>query len=269
MCEFCAQHGEGKKWYLQANNYSRELLNQQDRLSYIAHFSRDFEEDHAVKPLVQLDGMRKGSLAFRFVARMAERQNKSIHWGQVVPIEDVEQVVDLTESIVRLPCVCRRLTTGREERNCFGIGSFPAGVAENYPDIAAEFEVFEKEDAKRLLRTYDKQGMMHSLWTFKTPYIGGLCNCDQDCLAYRVQVKAGYLQTMFRAEYVGLVDWDRCNGCQKCLLHCQFGAIGFSHTAKKATIEMRQCYGCGVCRAVCAKDAITLKARSDFADLPW
>ena len=26
MCEFCTKHGEGKKWYLQMKNYSRELL---------------------------------------------------------------------------------------------------------------------------------------------------------------------------------------------------------------------------------------------------
>ncbi len=268
MCEFCTQHGEGKKWYLQARNYSCELLAQQGRLRYAAHFFRDFEADEA-RAVRQLDDARRLGFAYRFIRRWAERQNKVIHWGQVVPIEDVEQVLDLSDSIVRLPCVCRRLTTGREERHCFGIGALPAGMTESYPDIAAEFEVLDKDAAKRLLRTYDRQGMMHSLWTFKTPYIGGLCNCDQDCLAYRTQVKTQSIQTMFRAEYVGLVNWDRCNGCQKCLLHCQFGAIGFSHSAKKATIEMRQCYGCGVCRAVCAKDAITLKPRSDFAALPW
>ena len=26
MCEFCTEHGEGKKWYLQMKNYSEELL---------------------------------------------------------------------------------------------------------------------------------------------------------------------------------------------------------------------------------------------------
>ena len=25
MCEFCLKHGEGKKWYLQAKNYSDDL----------------------------------------------------------------------------------------------------------------------------------------------------------------------------------------------------------------------------------------------------
>ena len=26
MCQFCVQHGEGKKWYLAMKNYSHELL---------------------------------------------------------------------------------------------------------------------------------------------------------------------------------------------------------------------------------------------------
>jgi len=143
------------------------------------------------------------------------------------------------------------------------------GILGKYPDYSHSFEMLEREEAKKILRSFDKQGLVHSIWTFKTPYIGGVCNCDQDCLAYRLQVKTNLLPTMFRAEYVGLVDWDLCNGCKKCLLQCQFGAIRYSNTMKRATIEMRQCYGCGVCRAVCDQEAVSLKPRTDFTSLPW
>ncbi len=35
MCEFCTQHGEeGEKWYLTMENYSPELLDQNDRRKY-------------------------------------------------------------------------------------------------------------------------------------------------------------------------------------------------------------------------------------------
>ncbi len=33
MCEFCHQHGEGKKWYLNAANYAEELYNDAARAS--------------------------------------------------------------------------------------------------------------------------------------------------------------------------------------------------------------------------------------------
>jgi len=43
MCEFCTEHGEGKKWYLQAKNYSAELLNLK-RMRHILDFANTFEE---------------------------------------------------------------------------------------------------------------------------------------------------------------------------------------------------------------------------------
>jgi hypothetical protein len=39
MCEFCHQHGEGKKWYLQAKNYSDDLLADINRRKIISDFS--------------------------------------------------------------------------------------------------------------------------------------------------------------------------------------------------------------------------------------
>jgi hypothetical protein len=38
MCEFCLKHGEGKKWYLQAKNYSDDLLSDARRRRFIASF---------------------------------------------------------------------------------------------------------------------------------------------------------------------------------------------------------------------------------------
>jgi hypothetical protein len=39
MCEFCLKHGEGKKWYLQAKNYSDDLLSDVRRRKFIEGFS--------------------------------------------------------------------------------------------------------------------------------------------------------------------------------------------------------------------------------------
>ncbi len=102
---------------------------------------------------------------------------------------------------------------------------------------------------------------MHSVWTFNTPFIGGLCNCDQDCMAYRMQVGAGLTQVFFPAEYVAGVDWERCSGCKLCRGHCPFGAIRYSASADKCLVDPNLCYGCGVCRAICKKDAIALEPR--------
>lgn len=268
MCDFCTQHGEGQKWYLNMKNYSRELWEQEGREEFAEHFLTQLEQDYG-RPLEQFDAMSRRPVVGRVIRWMATRKQKATHWGQVIPIEDVEAILDMQDSITRMPCACRFMTTGQETRYCFGTGIDPTRILGKYPDYSEGLEVLGKEEAKKLIRSFDKQGMVHSVWTFKSPFIGGICNCDQDCMAYRVQVATGALQVMFRAEYVGLVQWDLCNGCKKCLLNCQFGAIRYSNLMKRPTIDAMRCYGCGVCRSVCEKDAINLKPRTEFANAPW
>lgn len=267
MCEFCVQHGEGKKWYLEMKNYSRELLAKDGRLAYIEDTRAHFEATHS-RWLTALDTVRDIPLVYSFVRRMATRHQKSGHWGQILPVEDVELVLDLQDSIVRLPCLCRSLLKGRTPRYCLGLGVDTSGMLGQYPDYA-DFEVIDKNEAKQLVHECDAEGLVHSVWTFKTPYIGGLCNCGEDCVAHRVQVKENLLQTMFRAEVVGVVNFDLCNGCKECIPKCRFGALGFSLAKGKAAIAAMKCYGCGVCRAFCSQEAISMVPRTDFKNLPW
>ena len=189
------------------------------------------------------------------------RQKKS-HFGQVVPIEDVDKILDAIDSIVRLPCVCRSLTTGRREvRYCYGLGIDPTGLIGQFPDYGENLEWPTRQDARAAIHALDREGLVHSVWTFDTPFIGGLCNCDQDCMAYRMQIGTGMTQTFFAAEYVATVDWDRCSGCKLCRGQCPFGAIRYTATQDKCLVDPQLCYGCGVCRATCKKDAIALQPR--------
>jgi ferredoxin len=190
-------------------------------------------------------------------------RQKVEHFGQVLPIEDVEAVVDMVDSITRLPCGCRFISTGKtDKRYCFGFGLDSMGILGKFPDAASSLEVLDKEEAKRVLREYDEEGLMHSIWTHVTPYVGGLCNCDRDCMAYNGYLE-GRIPSFFRAEYICQVDWDLCTGCKSCMSQCQFGAQFYSSALSKVYIEPTRCFGCGVCRAVCPNDAITLVSRQE------
>jgi len=46
MCEFCYKHGEGKKWYLQAENYSEDLMSDLRRRKFIKDFFESPEALH-------------------------------------------------------------------------------------------------------------------------------------------------------------------------------------------------------------------------------
>ncbi|NOH03090.1 MAG: 4Fe-4S binding protein [Chloroflexi bacterium] len=258
MCEFCTQHGEGEKWYLTMKNYSRELLNEKGRREYTAEFLNGFHA-RVPKSIEQLDAIRKTPW-MRLARPMLIRAQKQNHYGQVAPMEDVEKIFELVHGAVRLPCVCRRVTTGNmNARYCYGL-TMDRELMDALDD-SFSLETLTKDEALESIRKLDREGLVHSVWTFKTPFIGGLCNCDQDCMAYRITHARKDYPVMFRAEWVGMVSMEACNGCRLCMRQCQYGAIRYSSNHKKVTIDPTACYGCGVCRAVCKKDAIVLQPR--------
>jgi NAD-dependent dihydropyrimidine dehydrogenase PreA subunit len=261
MCEFCAEHGEGQAWYLTMKNYSREFLAQPERRKHISDFFQHYETSLA-QSLPMLDAVQALPFVPDLITPYLIARQKKSHFGQVVPVEDVDTILDRIDSVVRLPCVCRSLTTGRREvRYCYGLGVDPTGLLGQFPDYGENLEWLTKEDARAAIHGLDKEGLVHSVWTFDTPFIGGLCNCDQDCMAYRMQVGAGMLQTFFAAEYVASVEWARCSGCKLCRGQCPFGAIRYTATQDKCVVDPQLCYGCGVCRAACKKNAISLAPR--------
>jgi len=280
MCEFCTKHGEGKKWYLEMKNYADELLHQelssdqkdvagvQTRVEWVDRFIESF-----VMPAIT--GVPKDpsrTLRPHGDARLSEEEiierRKFIHFGQVLPIEDVEEMVDKVDSITRWPCGCRFLNTGKtDKRYCFGFGVDKTGMLGRFPDASSSLEVLDKGEAKAIFRDYDEEGLVHSIWTGITPYVVGMCNCDRDCGAYKGYIGNNGTQSFFRAEYVGQTDWDLCTGCKSCMQQCQFGAISYSSALSKCHVDPAKCFGCGVCRTACPHDAISLLPREEHPEV--
>ena len=275
MCEFCHKHGEGKKWYLQAENYSEDLLSDVRRSRFIENFLSEPERLRAdLKNLEKLDqapALVRGAIIWA----LSNRQ-KRVHYGQVVPIEDLERILGFVNTVVRLPCICRKITLGKEKRYCYGLSISPGGgefsriiqgLEHSYlkgPDNYG-FETLSKEDALQALREHEREGLCHTVWTFHTPFICGLCNCDRsDCMAMKATVTHDF-PVMFRAEYVAGIDPETCIGCRQCMKVCQFGAIAFSVAEKKSVVDARRCYGCGICRAACSKGSISLLERASVS----
>ena len=272
MCEFCHKHGEGKKWYLRAENYSEDLLSDVRRRKFIEDFVSGPEHlREALEELERLD--QAPAIVRRALTWALSNRQKRVHYGQVVPIEDMERIFGFVNKIVRLPCICRKVTLGKEKRYCYGLSISPGGgefsrllqsLEHSYlkgPDTS-EFEVLTREEALQALRGHEREGLCHTVWTFHTPFIGGLCNCDRsDCIAMKATVTHDF-PVMFRAEYVAKNDPEVCNGCRQCMKVCQFGAIAYSGAEEKTTVDARRCYGCGICRAACSLGAISLVDRS-------
>jgi len=264
MCEFCKEHGEGKKWYLQAKNYSEELWNEERKL-LPKEFLEKFEEN-GVNGMAGWDKLMVADPTAAKAMPSKVEERKKTHWGQVVPVEEIEQILDMTVNITRLPCGCRSVLRGvYDARYCFGVTTFRGGWTDTleYPDYSSDLEILTNEGAKKAIQKLDRNGLVHTVWTFITPYIGVICNCTAtDCLAMKGRLLRGVAFPFFKAEHVATIDWESCNGCKDCLKNCQFGAISYSPSVQKCYIDQFQCYGCGVCRALCNRDAITLRDRN-------
>jgi len=281
MCEFCTEHGEGKKWYLQMKNYADELLYEElsaaqkgivratTRLEWNNRFWESFVMP-AISGVTKRQEESRDAPASTEPPKIQPSENEIVahrkveHFGQVLPIEDVEKVIDMVDSITRMPCGCRFITTGKtDKRYCFGLGMDKWGILGKYPEASSSLEVLDREEGKRIFRQYDEEGLMHSIWTGVTPYVVGICNCDRDCGAYKEYIEMRGAPHFFRAEYICQIDWDLCTGCKSCMSQCQFGAQFYSSALAKVYIDPSRCFGCGVCRVACPNDAIVLIPRQE------
>ena len=289
MCEFCIQHGEGKQWYLQMKNYSQEILDAaltaeeteavgyKTRREWVNNFTKWFvvpayRGRNPEPPKPKDSPFNEVVYDIPPTQEQILAQSKIEHFAQVVPIEDVEKILRMTDSITRMPCGCRYSATGlTDQRYCFGLGIDVLQILGQYPDSSASLEVMGKDEAMKLIRKFDEEGLMHSVWTGVTPFVIGVCNCDVDCGAYRGYIKNRGLPKFFHAEYICQVDPDQCTGCKECMSQCQFGAQFYSSSMGKVSIAPELCFGCGVCRVACPQNAISLipRAKSPEAAIIW
>lgn len=269
MCQFCVEHGEGNRWYLNAQNYSYDLQSDMRRREYVVDFVRRFDSTRASAIAgMELLGRMPGPVERLGKAALSKRMQRH-HFGQPVPIEECEQIFDIATSITVIPCICRMHAphTPAEEL-CVLVTTQPMEtcLAEGFADYASgpdldDFHVIEKRAAMELLRDCEHRGLMHSVWTFETPFAAAICNCNlaSGCMAMRL-TKGYEMKLMWRGEWVALAETEKCTACGRCAAACPFEAIAKTGAGTFAP-RVEDCWGCGVCRAHCSRDAIRLVDR--------
>jgi Pyruvate/2-oxoacid:ferredoxin oxidoreductase delta subunit len=269
MCEFCTKHGEGKIWYKNAANYADDLLSDLERRRYIENFlTTAFSE--GFKTLGRLEAIyrKKGKLPDAVKTAMVTKA-KAEHFGQVLPIEEISEVVRRARTVVRMPCACRWNIEKKEERCCYavsyGADAWYKGIDMSYFGTAPDqgLESLTPDEAIGQMKAMEEQGSVHTIWTMMTPFIGAICNCSpEECLAMKTLSRTS-VETMERAELVARVDEARCTGCGLCDAQCHFHAIDSVLLSGRslARIDSHRCFGCGLCRTACSAEAISLVMR--------
>ena len=274
MCVWCERYADGyERWYFNPANYARKLYRirkeeiestgaeaNPQAAGGMALLNRDFLE--------ALD--RNDREAVATMKHDIEQVCWATHFGQVVTLEDTLKAIDLMYPIAIMTCACRRSMLGlRDEDNftCMGMG--PGMYKwERWPDTyRGGVQFLTPDEAKEAVTKMNKRGLIQCLYTFGTPYIGGLCNCDYpDCAGIRTTIDYG-IQFLWKGHHVAQVDTELCNGCAQCIQRCQFKALSFSATQNKAYIDPFQCFGCGLCSTECPQDAISMVERASLPAL--
>ncbi len=269
MCRFCVEHGDGKRWYLQAENYAADLESDLARRGYVVSFISDFDSNKR-KIRAGLSALR--ALPTPLAAPLRERASKAMqrnHFGQPVPIEECEKILGMATSVVRIPCLCRGQRRS-DEGVCLVTTVRPVDdvLAEGWasyadgPDVAT-LERLTPTTALALLRDCERRGLCHTVWTFITPFIAAICNCDlsSGCMAMNLQLNHD-IKVMWKGEWVARLAEERCTACGACVETCPFGAIAPPADGGPVAYDETACWGCGICRAVCPTDALTLADRA-------
>ncbi len=274
MCRFCVQHGDGETWYLQAETYAADLETDLRRREFVIDFVQGFPamRRRALMGARVLD-VTPGPLA-ALVKERVNRRQQADHFGQPVPLEECERIFELASSIVRLPCVCRTAAGKPQAGYCLAITAAPADGTfaeafrgyETGPDTAG-FDRLTREQAMELLRECERGGLMHSVWTFISPFIGAICNCDLDSGCMAMKLTVGHdIKMMWRGEYVARLSAEECTGCGACVTRCPFGALDAPPSRHApAGLRTADCWGCGVCRSACGTGALVLEPRAGVA----
>ncbi len=256
MCQFCMEHGAGKKWYLSAKNYTDELASSEGRESFIKDFFKNYEKNYQ-RRVQMVDIARKIPFIKEFAEMKVRNYFLKDHAGQVVTLEDAMSICSIPGRVSVIDCPCRKYLLNKSERKCILFGT-TTGIVEKIPKFSGIDDI-DSEEAVELLKSTELEGKVHTIWTFKSPYIGAICNCDhKGCLLFHLQNRYKFAEIILKGHEVAIVNPDICIGCGKCKNLCNFDAVELN--AKKSGIKIN-CHGCGVCRSNCPTGAIQLLPR--------
>jgi ferredoxin len=180
--------------------------------------------------------------------------------SDVLPQENIRELIKNATTIAIVPCSCRR-----SMRRCHA----PMDNCMQF-NRGAEYSIKRgagrKISVKEAIAISDKAeeaGLVHT-WPFPPNFIE-ICNCCKDCCQlFDGGIYYGTLdKVMEKARFRAELDEDICIGCGDCVDRCYFGAIQMVASGPdgklKAVLNAEKCFGCGLCVVGCIAEAIKMK----------
>jgi NAD-dependent dihydropyrimidine dehydrogenase PreA subunit len=190
----------------------------------------------------------------------AIERSPKISADDVLPQENIRELIRGAHTIAIVPCTCRR-----SMRRCHA----PLDNCMQF-NRGAEYSInrgagrkLSVEEAIAIADEAEEVGLVHT-WPFP-PSFFEICNCCRDCCQlfdggiYYGTLDRVMEKSRFRAE----IDEGICTGCEDCVERCFFGAIEMVESGPdkslKAALNPDKCFGCGLCAVRCTMGAVTMK----------
>jgi ferredoxin len=181
--------------------------------------------------------------------------------GRALSFIDAISVLDKTEIAVG-PCMCQKALGKRN-------GTYIKDMvilygAEAYKMAYPEYKDLTPNEAKELLREFEKEGLIPTFYSClrSDGWIYAICNCEgKICFPFRAHQAAGAV--MYRGPDVVTLNREDCTGCGTCVERCHFGANTLVNGS--AEVKLAKCYGCGLCVSTCTGQARKMVNRDGYS----
>jgi NAD-dependent dihydropyrimidine dehydrogenase PreA subunit len=196
---------------------------------------------------------------------------------QVLPYEDLRQVLEAEDYFCTSHCPCRQRknldpdapSCRHETFNCLHFGRLARYMVKNRMG-----KEITREDALQILSAAADAGLVHGISNTKAG-MDTICNCCSCCCLFVESVHVLQLHGHQPSNYVVQVDENTCKGCALCVKRCPMDALQLRVSArarnkvgKVAVLNPDLCIGCGVCAHKCPTESLSLVHREGEQDFP-
>lgn len=190
-----------------------------------------------------------------------QSQIKAEH--QVLPYEDVRQMLGQGKSFQLMSCICRKeqALLGKPCKHstevCMGF-SRHEGAFDKFP----LGKIISKEEALSVVAKAEEEGLVHLTYNLQGDSFF-LCNCCSCCCLSLGAVKNfNAPRLLAKSYYVASIDEETCAACGTCAEErCPMDAVVEDNGGYK--VQPERCIGCGVCTNTCPTESITLVRRPE------
>ncbi|MGE5453824.1 MAG: 4Fe-4S binding protein [Methylocystaceae bacterium] len=184
--------------------------------------------------------------------------------SEILPYEDVAQLIDDAGYIALAPCACRTSVGACDKPRevCFVFGSTGRFLVER--GLA---RTVDKDEAKKILVMAEEQGLVHCTNNTQKDRLV-ICNCCSCCCTLLRGINVLHNpRAIAKSAYTIAFNDAECISCGACLDdRCQVHAI--TENDDKILVDSNHCIGCGLCVSVCPTDALHLQLRADAPSVP-